>query len=474
MSVESVGGAMGSVGAVTLEAAVPAAPEVEAALIGACLAGEDGLRVASEELDGDEFHAPKNRAVWLGIEACVKGQQYVDQVTLAAMLESLGVLDAAGGRPYLAQLAQVPFTQDAVADYCQSLREFRELRRILKVCGAMMGQCYEAKRSSADLLLEMETQVFQLRHHKQGGLQPLATALKAAVARVEAASEASGGLTGIPTGFTELDDMLGGLQRTEVVIVAGRPGMGKTALALDFARAAGKAGFKSAIFSLEMANELLGLRMLAAQSEVDANRLRHGRLRDTEWENEWELIQQAYQDLVELPIYTDDDTDVTLATIRSRLRKMEAEIGLDLVIIDFLQLVRVKERENRHLDLSRLAQGLKQLARKMNCAVVVLSQLSRNVEKRDDKRPMLGDLAESGGIEAAADVVIFPFCPEYYRTRDADETKARKALKATISEQAFFDVAKNRNGPTGTLDVEFCRKLVHFREPPPKSATEGE
>ena len=334
--------------------------------------------------------------------------------------------------------------------YCEIVKEKSVLRQLIRYSDQTLTDAYLGQKTTAQILEEAEQGVFQLSQERmEGGLRHISGIVGEAFERIQEMSLKEGGLTGITTGYDGLDNLLSGLQPADLVLLAARPSMGKTALGVNIATNAAIQGkCKVAIFSLEMSSMQLSQRIIASLSKVDLQKIISGNIEDPE---EWTRIANASGALAELDLYIDDTASIPLSELRAKCRRMKMEKGLDLVMIDYLQLMETHERtENRQQEISAISRGLKALAKEINCPVLALSQLSRNLESRKDKRPMLSDLRESGAIEQDADVVMFIYREDYYD----DESE-----KGNIAE---IQIAKHRNGPTGKTELVFLKEITTF------------
>jgi replicative DNA helicase len=447
----------------TLEEIIPQDVPAEIAALSAALKDGEAAETLAEKLTGDEFYTPKHRSVFIGIQELVRQKKPVDVVTLHSELERLNLIAQAQGRPFLEELASATSVPANVDEYVKRVRDTYDERRLMKLGQRIAGAALRHEKTLDEQLEEAEREVFKIRRRQdEGGFRPISVAVAKASENIERAHTLGTGITGIPTGFPTLDEMLGGLQKSQMTVIAGRPGMGKSALGLDIARTAAKAGHVVGVVSLEMKEGVAGLRLLSAETEIDSNRMRTGKL--GEEGDEWATIVQALTDISELPIFIDDQPRLTFGQLRSRARRLKVDEGLDVLVVDYLQLVLSVQRDTRDQEVAALTGNLVELFRELDVAGVVLSQLSRMVEKREDKRPMLSDLRESGMIEAAADAVIFPYCPTYYDHDKLKQSMAASKDNPAHGEEAQFFLEKHRHGPTGAIDVVFRRRLASFYE----------
>lgn len=373
----------------------------------------------------------------------------VDLVTLAEELQRQHSLEEAGGTAYLSALAGAVPTAANVQYYALIVREKSILRSLIGTATKIVAGCYEGPPDVEEFLDAAEQQIFEIgRQGKQQGFIPLKEVLKETFDRIERLFDEKKGVTGLATGFTDLDTICSGLQQSDLIIVAARPSMGKTTLALNMAHhIAVKEKKPTAFFSLEMSREQLAQRMLCAEAKIDAHNLRRGILS----QEEWQKLTRAVGPLSEAPLYIDDSASLSVMEVRAKARRLKAERGLEAVFVDYLQLMRGFSRaENRQQELSEISRSLKALAKELSIPVVALSQLSRAVEKRESRRPILSDLMESGGIEANADVVLFIYRESYYH-KDTDRGNIAEII-----------VAKQRNGPVGMIELCFLDRYNCF------------
>lgn len=440
----------------------PQALEAEQAVLGAMMLSRQAIESVRELLLPEDFYREAHRRIYEAICTLDDLDEPADPLTVATELERQGVLEAVGGRTYLTQLIDALPAVSRAAAYARRVQDTAILRRLIEVGGEIVQKAYEHAEPVDEIVDEAERMVFGVgqrrAHHYFHHIKPL---LFDAYEEVERAAKSHERVTGVATGFTRLDEMTAGLQRGDFVIVAGRPSMGKTALALNLAVHAA-AHAPVAIFSLEMSRIQVVFRLICAEAKVDGIRLRTGYLRtssDADEEDDWSRLSDAIGRLGDLPIYIDDTSDLTVLEMRAKCRRLKAEHGLGLVLVDYLQLVRAHTRaENRNQEISLIARSLKSLARELNVPVVALSQLSRNVERRDDKRPLLADLRESGSIEAEADLVMMLFRQSYYERREGGEEES----PSPAGDIAELIIAKHRNGPTGVVKLLFLKRFACF------------
>jgi replicative DNA helicase len=423
---------------------------IEAAVIGAILTRPDAYFEVSDFLDGDDFFDLRYRTLWNAIQVMNRRQHAVDVLSLESFLKESGQLENAGGTELLLRLAaEVPDSLNIVT-YAQSVSNFSLRRRLQLAGGTVATIANNGQLSPEEIVAKTEAAIFEAVSHAQDGrTRPLQEVLAEASEQIRQRSRQPG-LTGVPSGFVDLDTMLGGMQKSDLLVIAGRPGMGKTGFLLSVALNAANAGAHVGIFSLEMSSEQIVQRLIAHISEIDTQRLRTGALNDEDWKR----FDGALEAMDSLQIFLDDTPAISPSQLRTRCMRLAADHGLDLVILDYLQLMSSDGRnENRTQEVSYISRSLKQLARELNVPVLAAAQLSRGVDARTDKRPMLSDLRESGAIEQDSDIVIFPFRPEVY-----------EPANISLRGSAELIVAKHRNGPVGTVELIFKGSLTKFED----------
>jgi replicative DNA helicase len=424
--------------------------EAEQAVLGAILLDPDALMTALEILDADDFYRTTHTKIFQAMVRLSERREPVDIVTLTAELQAQEILEEVGGVAYLTQLSNSVPTAANVDHYAKIVHEKAVARRLIHVATQIASTGYQAGSDVSDLLDEAERKIFSLSQERNTkGFTHIKDVLLDTFERIEKLYANKGAVTGIPSGYPDLDRMLSGFQKSDLIIVAARPSVGKTAFALNIAQnVAVRARQPVAIFSLEMSKEQLVQRILCAEGNLDANRMRTGFLEDEDWPK----LSMAVGTLSEAPIFIDDTPGITVSEIRSKCRRLQAEHGLGMILIDYLQLIqgRPGKAENRQQEISEISRTLKGLARELDVPVIALSQLSRSVEQRHDKRPMLSDIRESGSIEQDADVVAFLYREDYY-----DKDSEKKNIIEII-------IAKQRNGPTGTVELVFLKNFNKF------------
>jgi replicative DNA helicase len=425
--------------------------EAEQAVLGAMLISADAVAEAAEWLEPDDFYRRSHQLIFAAMQELYEQGQPVDVVTTTAALQAHeGRLESVGGVEYLAELAAAMPTVLHVEQYVNIVREKALLRRIIATAQEIAESTYRGEEDAGTLLAEAERRILELsQHRKVRDFTHIGDVLDATFERIEQLYANEGNLTGVPTGYSELDRMTSGFQKSDLIIVAARPSVGKTAFALNISQnVAVRAGLPVAIFSLEMSKEQLVQRMLCAEAYIDGHKLRNGTLED----DDWPKLSMGVSTLANAPIYIDDTPGITVPEMRSKLRRLKSQVGLGLVTIDYLQLIhgRRGSGESRQQEISEISRSLKQLARELEVPVIALAQLSRSVEQRQDKRPMLSDIRESGSIEQDADIVAFLYRDDYY-----DPESERKNIVEVL-------IAKQRNGPTGKVELVFLKNYNKF------------
>ncbi|HHW68256.1 MAG: replicative helicase [Epulopiscium sp.] len=423
--------------------------EAEQSVLGSMILDREAIASAAEILRGDDFYRPDHKMIF---ETCIELFNQgapVDLVTLKSRLEEKGLLEQIGGIAYLSELASSVPTSAHIKQYAKIVESKSILRRLIKASQDIMGLSYEAKEDVNTILNQAEQSIFHILQNKHTeDFSPMREVLLSAFEKIEEIYKNQGKVTGLSTGFIDLDYKTAGLQPSDLILVAARPSMGKTAFALNIAQyAAVREKVPIAIFSLEMSKEQLVNRMLCAEAMIDAQKLRTGAMN----QEDWVKIARAMGTLAEAPIYIDDTPGISVMEMRAKCRRLKLEKGLGLILIDYLQLMSGSGKsDSRQQEISEISRSLKALAREMEAPVIALSQLSRACETRADHRPMLSDLRESGAIEQDADVVMFLYRDEYYHP----DTEKKN--------QAEVIIAKQRNGPTGTVDLVWLGQYTKF------------
>lgn len=421
----------------------PYSKEAESSVLGSLLIDKHAIIAVAEILLPEDFYETAHRLIFEACLSLYEERSPIDILTVSDKLKKKKTLKKAGGSSYLAELAsQVP-TAAHVEHYAKIVKDLSTRRNLISIASKVVEMSFDEGVSSDELLDKVESQIFSIsQRHVFRTFTPVREALAESFDRLDELHKQAEGLRGVPTGFKDLDDVLAGMQRSNLLILAARPGVGKTTLALNIAQNLA-VGYSRpvAIFSLEMSKEELVDRLLVAQADIDAWRLKTGKLS----EDDFTALSNAMGILAEAPIYIDDTPALSIMEMRTRARKLQVDVGIDLLIVDYLQLARSRQLENRVQEVSEISQGLKNLARELKIPVLALSQLSRAVEQRGEKRPQLADLRESGSIEQDADVVMFLW-------RDDEENL----------ENVTLDIAKHRNGPLSSIKLYFKGDRIRF------------
>lgn len=427
----------------------PQSKEAEISVLGSMIIDKEAIFAAAELLSEQDFYSTAHQKIYSGIIALSERGEPVDLVTLSEELQSNHCLDEIGGRSYLVTLANAVPTAANVQYHSKIVREKAILRSLIHAATGIVSKSFDAPSNVDEFLDEAEQVIFDIgKRGKQQGFAPLKEVLVKAFDSIEKLYDEKKGVTGLSTGFTDLDRLTSGFQKSDLIVIAARPSMGKTTLALNMTQQmAVRENMATAFFSMEMSKEQLASRLLCAESQIDAQNMRRGFLS----QEEWQKLTKAVGPLSEAPLYIDDSASLSVMEVRAKARRLKAEKGLEAVFVDYLQLMRGYGRaESRQQELSEISRALKALAKELDVPVVALSQLSRAVEKRPDRRPILSDLMESGGIEANADLVMFIYRESYYN-RDSE--------KGNIAE---ISIAKQRNGPTGLVELYFLDRFTKF------------
>ena len=427
----------------------PHSIEAEKSVLGAAMLSTEALLDVVETVKERDFYDANHREIFKAIVDLNAKNSPVDTITVSEELKRRGTLEMVGGRAYLGALSsEIPTTANA-EEYAKIVAEKSSVRKLIETASDVAAKGYEGSMEATTLLDYAEQGIFEISQSRhRGQYAHIKDVLLENIEIIDRAAQLDGGLTGITTGFKELDEKTSGLQKSDLIILAARPAMGKTAFALTVALNAATRGNASVmLFSLEMSKEQLGQRLLAMQSRVDMQNLKKGNLQRSDWDD----INEALGELSKATIHIDDTAGISIMEMKSKCRRVKAESGLDLVIIDYLQLMNPEGRaDSRTQEISVISRNLKLLARELDCPVLVLSQLSRAPETRSDHRPMLSDLRESGSIEQDADMVLFLYRDEYYNEGEA------------IPGDCEVILAKQRSGPTGTLHVAWLSKITRF------------
>lgn len=429
------------------------AQEAELSVLGGVLLDNTALDRVSALVDTTDFFSPRHQIIYKAMLRLAEAQQPLDPVTLATTLEQSGELEAVGGMDYLFQLSAATASAVNVEHHSQIVHDYAEVRRLVQVCEEVVKKAREGDYEDTERLFdEAQQAVYEVGQARQGrNFTSMATALKGAIEKVQHAYEVKSSVTGTPTGFLTLDARTAGLQPGDLLILAARPGMGKTALALNLATNAAMMGKHSvAVFSLEMPTVQLAGRILASEARVDGERMRTGHLSD----GDIDRLLQAVKRMNQLPVFIDDTPSLSIMECRSKCRRLAADRTLPplgLVVVDYLQLMKGRANvKSREQEISEISRNLKALAKELSVPVMALSQLNRSVESRPNKRPQLSDLRESGAIEQDADIIMFVYRDEYYNEDSEDRGVAE------------LIIGKNRSGSTGTCRLKFFKQWTRF------------
>lgn len=433
-----------------MEQSVPFAEEAEAGIISAMFKDREVIQDIVQLVRDTDFYKPENAILFKAILEIDESGQSVDLVTMTNKLRKENLLEKAGGVFYLGQIAAAPSTVYNVKQYAKIVQEKSTMRQLIRISDGIRNRCFDDAEPVESILDDAERLVLDISKQRQrNDVTRVDEIVPTNLEKIEEAAKQEDEITGIPSGFIDLDHMTNGWQRSDLIILAARPAMGKTALCLNMAaNAAIDYHYPVAIFSLEMSKEQLVMRMLAAGARIDQKRLRTGQLNP----DEWGAFLQKIGPLTSAPIYIDDTPAITIRELRAKARRLQSREGdLGLILVDYLQLMGGSgNSENRQQEVSEISRSLKALARELNVPIIALSQLSRTVEQTKDKRPQLSHLRESGSLEQDADIVLFIHREEYY-----NEDTDRRGIADVI-------IAKHRNGPTGTVELAFQNELTRF------------
>ena len=430
----------------------PHSIEAEKSVLGSVLQSKEALFEVLEILEPEDFYSEHHKEVFEAVRELNRRSEPVDILTVSEELKKRNTLAMVGGRAFVASLpTEAPSTANAES-FAHIIKEKAILRSLIQASADILDRSYKDKTDSQEVLSFAEQEIFNIARAKQKkDYTSLYDVMMENISQIDAMASTEGKLIGLTTGFVDLDEKTAGLQKSNLIIVAARPAMGKTAFVLNLAQnAALKADAKVLIFSLEMSKEELGMRMLSSDTCIDLAKLKTGDLNRGEWEDLYIGIDR----LTKAGIYIDDTPGISLMEMKNKCRRLKAEKGLDLVIVDYLQLMEAKA-ESRQQEISKLSRSLKILAKEMDCPVIVLSQLSRAVEQRIEKKPQLSDLRESGAIEQDADLVMFLYRDEYYNP-DTDKPNTCEVI-----------LAKHRGGSTGTVELAWLGKYTKFADKSP-------
>lgn len=430
---------------------LPQSIEAEQSVIGSMIIDKNSIAKVMESLEEEDFYRDGHKAIYKAILEMFRNDMAVDLVTLLEYLKSTNMLERAGGVTYITELsASVPTTANLSA-YIKIVSDKSTLRKLIKASTTIIEESYNKQDKVESVVDIAEKKIFNIAENRTSkDFEPLSDVLERGFLQIEKLFNNKGEITGVGSGFTDLDSMTSGFQSGDMILIAARPSMGKTTFALNIAEHAALREHKSVvIFSLEMSKEQLAYKLLCSEANVDMLKLRTGALEDSDWEN----IARATGPLSKAKVYIDDTAGVTVMEMRSKCRRLKLEYGIDLIVIDYLQLMSGGSgTDNRQQEVSEISRSIKALAKEMECPVIALSQLSRAPEQRADHRPMLSDLRESGSIEQDADIVMFLYRDEYYH-----DDSEKKNIGEVI-------IAKNRHGETGNVELVWFGQVQKFAD----------
>ena len=426
--------------------------DAEQAILAGILINNDAMNQVMDILSPDDFYREAHLQLFEGMVDLYNNNEPIDLITLSQNLTGKDLLEKAGGAEYLASLVDAVSTSAGIQYHAEIVRELSVRRKLINQCSIISESCFQGWQETDELLDQAEQSIFDIAEQKIGeGFFTLEEVIKGSFKKLESVAEHEGFVTGVPTDFRDFDRLTAGLQPSDLIIIAGRPSMGKTALALNIGYNAAAMTKKAiAVFSLEMSQLHLGMRLLGFHSGINATKLRTGFLKDTDWMK----LTESANTLSELPIFIDDTSGLSVLEMKAKCRRLLKKRDLGLVIIDYLQLIQGRRSaESRQLEISEISRSLKALAKDLNVPVLALSQLNRKVEDRPNKKPQLSDLRESGAIEQDADVIAFIYRDELYNPT----TEENKNVAEII-------LAKQRNGPTGFFKLQFQQEFTRFRD----------
>jgi replicative DNA helicase len=430
----------------------PQSIEAEMSILGGILLENEAINRVLEVLVPEDFYRETHRKIMRAMIDLSDNREPCDLITLTTVLKKRGELEDVGGGAYLATLVDFVPTAANIGYYCRIVKEKAVARKLINAATEIITQGHDEQSDIDQLLDSAQKVIFEISENKiKPAFYPINTILKDTIKNIETLYEKKEHVTGVPTGYIDLDDMTAGFQRGDLIIIAGRPSMGKTAFALNIAQYASihsKPAHPVAIFSLEMSKEQLVTRLLCSEARVDAGRLRTGHLNETDWPR----LMHGASSLHKAKIFIDDTPAISVLEMRAKARRMRAEHRIGMIVVDYLQLMRGGSNpESRQQEISEISRSLKALAKELEVPVVALSQLNRGLESRTDKRPMMSDLRESGAIEQDADVIMFVYREEVYNKENAD-----------LKGKAEIIIGKQRNGPIGKVDLTFLGEYTRF------------
>jgi replicative DNA helicase len=439
----------------------PQALDVEQAVLCGMILDKEAIAKAIENIDETFFYRDAHRVIYVAITTLFDNHEAVDLLTLTEILKKQETLEQAGGPYNLAEIANVVPSSANIEYHLNIVKEKALARKLINVCNEIVSESYEQTYDVEELLDKAERSIFEISENRmRKGFESVNPLLHSTFEQIEELYHGSRtGVTGVPSGFKKLDEFTAGFQKSDFIVVAGRPSMGKTAFALNLARfAAVEHKIPVGLFSLEMAAEALVLRLLCTEAMINQTNVRTGKLSA----DELKRMAQHVGVLGEAPIYIDDSAGLNILQLRSKARRLVAEKNIQMFIVDYMQLMESSKEENRQQEITKISRSLKSLAKELSVPVIALSQLSRAVETRDKShRPQLSDLRESGAIEQDADVVMFVYRPEYYNIKEFEDTREPTYNKCEII------IGKQRNGPTGNVKLNFLKEFGKFSDPTP-------
>ena len=434
---------------ISLNKLPPYNKEAEQSVLGACLHSEDAIAKALEVLNSEDFYKSTHKKIFSVMREQFEANEPIDVLALADKLKRKNELEEVGGIEYLTLLEDFVPTSTAVVHHAKILREKKILRDLIETATEIVSSGYSDNDDVDTLLDKAEQSIFEISEKRtKQSFYKLPDIIKQGLSDLEKLAQEPGMVTGVPSGFTDLDNMTAGFQKSDLIVLAARPSMGKTSFALDIARYVSLTQkIPTAFFSLEMSKEQLGMRLLCSKAQVDSSKVRTGYLAKSDWPK----VHDAGRELAEAQLFIDDSPALSVLDVRARARRLAAEQPLGLIIIDYMQLMQGRSgTESRQLEVSEISRGLKALAKEINAPIIALSQLSRAVESRPDKRPLLSDLRESGSIEQDADVVMFIYRDVVYNQESDDPGKTEILIR------------KQRNGPIGEAFLHFENQYTRF------------
>ena len=431
-----------------LERSLPSSVDAERSVLGSVLLDNRLCNQAMEVLRPDDFYLDSHRKIYEKMIALSEQGRPIDPITLGEELRRVGEFEQVGGGSYVAGLIDTIPRLENIEQYTKIVKDKATLRRMIAASNQIIASCFEQEQDTAQIIDQAEKAIFAIAEDRmREGFTDVGTIAHKRLEEIEAMAGRAEMITGVPTGFTDLDKMTAGLQRSDLVVIAARPSMGKTSLALNIAQYAARSGYTVGIFSLEMSAQQLVSRLLCSEAHIDAHRFRTGYLN----REEWARLADGLHRLSESRIFIDDSPGITVLEMRAKSRRLKQEHGLDMLLVDYLQLIQGRGRvDSRTNEVSQISRDLKMLAKELNVPLIALSQLSRAPETRTDHRPQLSDLRESGSIEQDADVVAFIYREEMYGATDENQGVAE------------LIIGKQRNGPTGVVRLAFLREFTRF------------